>query len=163
MHQERASDLIIDGCEPPCGCWDLNSVSALNRWAISPAWVDSLPLSENPGLDLARVYPGQYLIKACFKFGSKLWQWFYSWLMGLTWTPDQCEIMSPKIKSGWYLWKTLSRLFSNLYMHKHKCALNPQTCTFPIPPNTEHGILSYLETLWLEKLTFLQVMTIKPR
>jgi hypothetical protein len=24
-HQKRASDLIIDGCEPPCGCWDLNS------------------------------------------------------------------------------------------------------------------------------------------
>jgi hypothetical protein len=25
MHQERASDLIMDGWEPPCGCWDLNS------------------------------------------------------------------------------------------------------------------------------------------
>jgi hypothetical protein len=25
MHQKRASDLIMDGCEPPCGCWDLNS------------------------------------------------------------------------------------------------------------------------------------------
>jgi hypothetical protein len=24
MHQKRASDLITDGCEPPCGCWDLN-------------------------------------------------------------------------------------------------------------------------------------------
>jgi len=24
-HQKRASDLITDGCEPPCGCWDLNS------------------------------------------------------------------------------------------------------------------------------------------
>ena len=23
--QKRASDPIIDGCEPPCGCWDLNS------------------------------------------------------------------------------------------------------------------------------------------
>jgi hypothetical protein len=38
--QKRESDLITDGCEPPCGCWDLNSglmgrairaVSALNR------------------------------------------------------------------------------------------------------------------------------------
>jgi hypothetical protein len=27
---------------------------------------------KNPGMDLARDYhPGQYLIKACFKFGSK--------------------------------------------------------------------------------------------
>jgi hypothetical protein len=25
LHQKRASDLIKDGCEPPCGCWDLNS------------------------------------------------------------------------------------------------------------------------------------------
>jgi hypothetical protein len=24
-HTRRASDLIADGCEPPCGCWDLNS------------------------------------------------------------------------------------------------------------------------------------------
>jgi hypothetical protein len=23
---EQASDLTIDGCEPPCGCWELNSV-----------------------------------------------------------------------------------------------------------------------------------------
>ena len=23
--QKRASDLITDGCEPPCGSWDLNS------------------------------------------------------------------------------------------------------------------------------------------
>ena len=23
--QKRASDLIIDGCEPPCRCWELNS------------------------------------------------------------------------------------------------------------------------------------------
>ena len=23
--QKRASDPIIDGCEPPCGCWELKS------------------------------------------------------------------------------------------------------------------------------------------
>ena len=23
-HQKRASDLMTDGCEPPCGCWELN-------------------------------------------------------------------------------------------------------------------------------------------
>ncbi|EGW02432.1 E3 ubiquitin-protein ligase NEDD4 [Cricetulus griseus] len=23
--QKRAQDLIRDGCEPPCGCWELNS------------------------------------------------------------------------------------------------------------------------------------------
>jgi hypothetical protein len=25
VHQKRASDPITNGCEPPCGCWDLNS------------------------------------------------------------------------------------------------------------------------------------------
>jgi hypothetical protein len=25
VHQKRASDPITDGCEPPCGCWELNS------------------------------------------------------------------------------------------------------------------------------------------
>jgi hypothetical protein len=24
-HQERVLDPITDGCEPPCGCWELNS------------------------------------------------------------------------------------------------------------------------------------------
>jgi hypothetical protein len=24
-NRKRASDLITDDCEPPCGCWDLNS------------------------------------------------------------------------------------------------------------------------------------------
>jgi hypothetical protein len=23
--QKRTTDPIIDGCEPPCGCWELNS------------------------------------------------------------------------------------------------------------------------------------------
>jgi hypothetical protein len=25
MLQKRALSLIMEGCEPPCGCWDLNS------------------------------------------------------------------------------------------------------------------------------------------
>jgi hypothetical protein len=25
IHQKRASDLIKNGCEPPCDCWKLNS------------------------------------------------------------------------------------------------------------------------------------------
>jgi len=24
-HQMKALDPITDGCEPPCGCWELNS------------------------------------------------------------------------------------------------------------------------------------------
>jgi hypothetical protein len=42
-HQKRASDLITDGCEPPCGCCvpelrtSGKAVSALNHGVISPA------------------------------------------------------------------------------------------------------------------------------
>jgi hypothetical protein len=42
-YQKSASDSITDGCEPLCGCWELNpgpleeQYSALNGWAISPA------------------------------------------------------------------------------------------------------------------------------
>jgi hypothetical protein len=50
-HQKRTSDPITGGCEPPCGCWELNSgslgraVSALNRWAISAAQISyDLPI-----------------------------------------------------------------------------------------------------------------------
>jgi hypothetical protein len=25
VYQKKASDPITDGCEPPCGCWELNS------------------------------------------------------------------------------------------------------------------------------------------
>jgi hypothetical protein len=48
--QKRVSDFVTDGCEPPCGCWDLNSwpseeqSGALTNWAISPALLcDSKP------------------------------------------------------------------------------------------------------------------------
>ena len=51
-HQKRTSDPITDGCEPPCGCWELNSgpleeqaASALNHWAISPA---PIPIFQAP-------------------------------------------------------------------------------------------------------------------
>jgi len=43
--QKKAPDLITDGCEPPCGCWELNSwpleeqSGALNLWAISLALI----------------------------------------------------------------------------------------------------------------------------
>ena len=52
-HQVRSSDLITDGNEPPCGCWDLNSgplgrsVSALNHGAISPASINDFMSKSN--------------------------------------------------------------------------------------------------------------------
>ena len=31
---KRASDLITDGCEPACGCWDLNSAPSEEQWGL---------------------------------------------------------------------------------------------------------------------------------
>ena len=39
--QKRAPDIITDGCEPPCGCWELNSG----------------PLEEQPVLLTTEPYP----------------------------------------------------------------------------------------------------------
>jgi hypothetical protein len=36
-HQKRASDLITGGCEPPCGCWDLNSGPTEEQSVLLPA------------------------------------------------------------------------------------------------------------------------------
>jgi hypothetical protein len=37
---ECASDPITDGCEPPCGCWDLNSgpLGKKKLYSIQPQW-----------------------------------------------------------------------------------------------------------------------------
>ena len=37
MHQKRVSDLITGGCEPPCGCWDLNSGPLEEQSVLLPA------------------------------------------------------------------------------------------------------------------------------
>ena len=41
VYQKRAPDCIIDGCEPPCGCWEQNYELWKNKcsyhWATSPA------------------------------------------------------------------------------------------------------------------------------
>ena len=48
-HQKRASDPITDGCEPPCGCWKLNSGPLEEQsvlLTISPAHVLHVCLNE---------------------------------------------------------------------------------------------------------------------
>jgi hypothetical protein len=39
--QKRESDLIMDGCEPPCRCWDLNS-GPLEGQSVLPTTEPSL-------------------------------------------------------------------------------------------------------------------------
>jgi len=36
-HQKTASDPITDGCEPPCGCWELNSRSLEELLTTEPS------------------------------------------------------------------------------------------------------------------------------
>ena len=56
MHQKRASDLITDGYEPPCGCWDLNS-GPLEEQSVflpaEPSCQPSWPFQESSGLFLS--------------------------------------------------------------------------------------------------------------
>ena len=46
-HQKRSSDLITDDCEPPCGCWDLNS---------GPSEEQSVLLTTEPSLQPRILY-----------------------------------------------------------------------------------------------------------
>jgi hypothetical protein len=46
-HQKRASDPITDGCEPPCGCWKLNSGPLEEQWVLLMLSHFSSPFLEN--------------------------------------------------------------------------------------------------------------------
>jgi hypothetical protein len=46
MHQKRASDLITGGCEPPCGCWDLNSGPLQEQSLLLPAEPSCQPINK---------------------------------------------------------------------------------------------------------------------
>jgi hypothetical protein len=54
-HQKRAPDLIADGCEPPCGCWELNS---------GPLEEQSVLLTPEPSLQPTSLF--FYRIPTCF-------------------------------------------------------------------------------------------------
>jgi len=43
--QKRALDLITDGCEPPCGCWKLNSGPLEEQSVLLPTEPSLQPLS----------------------------------------------------------------------------------------------------------------------
>ena len=54
-HQKRTSDFITDGCEPPCGGWELNSV---------PLEEQSVLLTTEPSLQPSTHFKGEcYLLK----------------------------------------------------------------------------------------------------
>jgi hypothetical protein len=54
--QKRALDLIMDGCEPPCGCWELNS-GPLEEQSVLLITEPSLQLDSCPFLvDIFKTY-----------------------------------------------------------------------------------------------------------
>ena len=56
-HQKRASDLITDGCEPPCGCWDLSSGPLEERWVLLTA--EPCVQAGDFGLNVSELWDGQ--------------------------------------------------------------------------------------------------------
>ena len=59
--QKRASDFVMDGCEPPCGCWDLNS---------GPLEEQSVLLTTEPSCQPCSF--SSYLVDFCPEFDSFL-------------------------------------------------------------------------------------------
>jgi hypothetical protein len=41
--QKRALDPLIDGCEPPCGCWELNSGPLEEQSVLLTIGISSAP------------------------------------------------------------------------------------------------------------------------
>jgi hypothetical protein len=44
-YSKRALDIVTDGCEPPCGCWDLNSGPSEEQLALLTTEPSCQPLS----------------------------------------------------------------------------------------------------------------------
>ena len=52
-HQKRTSDLFTEGCEPPCGYWELNS---------GPLEEQSVLLTTEPSLQLkTKIFKSKYI------------------------------------------------------------------------------------------------------
>ena len=66
--QKRASDLIMNGCELPCGCWDLNSGPLEEQSVFFPAKPSHQPVIFNLTLKQTNTTPLQcdlYILVGC--------------------------------------------------------------------------------------------------
>jgi hypothetical protein len=57
-----ASDLITDGCKPPCGCWDLNSGPSEEQSVILTAEPPHQPPPQDFFIALFKLYKHSHLI-----------------------------------------------------------------------------------------------------
>ena len=59
--QKRSADLITDGCEPPCGCWELN---------LGPLEEQSVLLTSEPSLHLQMFLNTKFLLSQTLALGA---------------------------------------------------------------------------------------------
>ena len=120
--QKRAPDLITDGCEPPCGCWELNSgpleeqaVLLTSEPSLQPPFSSFLIFIAVPLLFYAQIV----LPLANGKLMSKLHQVLslsVSLLRAKPWTGE----MAPRLRTLTALPEVLSSIPSNhMVAHSH--------------------------------------------
>jgi hypothetical protein len=80
-HQKRASDPITDGCEQPCGCWQLNSRSLDKQ---------SLLLATEPSL---QPYPFFFFFNFRLSHAQIMWL-----LWTKRWTPQKFTLRIPDLQ-----------------------------------------------------------------
>ena len=60
-HQKRALDPIMDGCEPLCGCWDLNSGPSEEQSVLLTAEPSPPPIFLTPYCTITHTSKKPYL------------------------------------------------------------------------------------------------------
>ena len=124
-HQKSASDIITDGCEPPCGCWDLNS---------GPSEEESVLLTAEPSLQ-----PYLFLICSfvclCRGHGDPFGCWF---------SLSTIQVLETKLRLSWMGMPPLSLSHhTGLGWHQTHAPLAPA----PLPCSTSvchHNWLFFL-------------------
>jgi hypothetical protein len=126
-HQKRASDPITDGCEPPCGCWELNP---------GPLEEQSVLLTTEP----SRQPPiHKSLILSVLSSGPKphLTSGAVAWIIPLTYTVMVDAQYAPlgHTASFWITWATTTEsqcLYSMNSLPKHEPALSKSEFAPPL-------------------------------
>ena len=81
-HQKRASDSVTDGCEPPCDCWELNSVPLEEQSVLFTAEPSLQPKESELkrfGLTLAGVGEALNSLEATFRTKGSPINISYQW------------------------------------------------------------------------------------
>jgi hypothetical protein len=124
------SDLVTDGCEPPCGCWDLNS---------GPSEEQSVLLTTEPFLQPGIDHFCQNFEDGFYDLGQKIYSLFFI-AKGII--KKRTEYMSTTFSCHvhlfWFFGDKVS-LCSSSYPGTHyvenRLALNSAEILLPLPPH----------------------------